>query len=174
MVKRTVMTAVAMAMCTAGVASAQDTMIAAVKAQHEMVKGNLVKSAAKMPETDYAFRPAPEVRTFGELVGHVANANYMICAMAMGEKSPAPGNIEKTVTGKAALEKALADSIAYCDSTLGKLTGITAGEEVKYFLGVSPRLGVFAFNNSHNMEHYGNMVTYMRMKGIVPPSSEGR
>lgn len=161
-------------LCTAGLASAQDSMIAATKKQHDMIKSNLVKSAAKVSEADYAFKPTPEVRSFGELVGHVANANYMICAAAMGEKSPAAGNIEKTVTGKAALEKALADSVAYCDGLMAKLTAATAGEEVKFFTGPTPRLGVFAFNNVHNMEHYGNMVTYLRLKGIVPPSSEGR
>lgn len=173
MFKRTAVAVLAV-LCTAGMASAQDAMIAAIKAQHDMIKGNLIKSAAKMSEGDYAFKPAPEVRSFGELVGHVANANYMICAAAVGEKSPAAGNIEKTVTGKAALEKALADAIAYCDGVMAKLTPAAAGEEVKFFTGPTPRLGVFAFNNSHNMEHYGNMVTYMRMKGIVPPSSEGR
>ena len=57
---------------------------------------------------------------------------------------------------------------------MAKLTSASAGEEVKFFTGPTARLAVFAFNNSHNMEHYGNMVTYMRMKGIVPPSSEGR
>ena len=161
-------------LCTAGVASAQDAMVTAVKNQFGMVKGNLTKSAAKMSEADYAFKPTPEVRSFGELVGHVANANYMMCAAAAGEKSPAPGNIEKTVTGKAALEKALADALAYCDGVFGKMTAASAVEEVKFFTGPTPRLGVLAFNNAHDMEHYGNMVTYMRLKGIVPPSSEGR
>ncbi|BCS32099.1 hypothetical protein TBR22_A13080 [Luteitalea sp. TBR-22] len=170
-------TAMAMAIVlgTAALAAAQDNpMVAAIKAQHAMVKGNLVKSAAKVAEADYAFKPTPEVRSFGELVGHVANANYMICSTAIGEKSPAPGNIEKTVTGKAALEKALGESLAYCETAIGKLTAANVHEEIKFFTGPTPRLAVFAFNNSHNMEHYGNMVTYMRLKGIVPPSSEGR
>ena len=174
MMKR-VAAAVVAVLCTAGLASAQDAMIDAIRKQHDMIKSNLVKSAAKVSEADYAFKPTPEVRSFGELVGHVANANYMICAMAIGEKSPAAGNIEKTVTGKAALEKALGEAVAYCDSALAKLTTTSAAEEVpKFFTGPTPRLGVFSFNNAHNMEHYGNMVTYMRMKGLVPPSSEGR
>ena len=173
MVKRAAV-AVMTVLCTAGLASAQDAMIASIKAQHDMIKSNLVKSAAKVTEADYAFKPTPEVRSFGELVGHVANASYMICAAALGEKSPVAGNIEKTVTGKAALEKALGEAIAYCDGAFAKLTPTTAGEEIKFFTGPTPRLGVLSFNNAHNMEHYGNMVTYMRLKGIVPPSSEGR
>lgn len=167
--------AMTMLVCTAGLAAAQDNpMASAIKAQQQAIKGNLVKSAAKVAEADYAFKPTPDVRSFGELVGHVANANYMICALALGEKSPAGANIEKTVTDKAGLEKALAESIAYCETAIDKLTPASQMEEVKFFTGPTPRLAVFAFNNSHNMEHYGNMVTYMRLKGIVPPSSEGR
>jgi uncharacterized damage-inducible protein DinB len=165
--------AVAVVMFTAGLAAAQDDpMVAALKAQQAMFAGNLVKSAAKVSEADYAFKPTPEVRSFGELVGHVANANYMICSMALGEKSPATADFEKTVKAKAELEKALAGAIAYCDGAISKLTTASAKEEVKFFTGQTPRLGVFSFNNAHNMEHYGNMVTYMRLKNIVPPSSQ--
>jgi uncharacterized damage-inducible protein DinB len=165
--------AMVMVLLTAGLAAAQDNpMITALKTQQALFAGNLVKSAAKVTEADYAFRPTPEVRSFGELVGHVANANYMICSMALGEKSPATADYEKTVKAKADLEKALAGAIAYCDAAISKLTATSALEEVKFFSGQTPRLGVFAFNNSHNMEHYGNMVTYMRMKNIVPPSSQ--
>jgi uncharacterized damage-inducible protein DinB len=167
--------AVMAVLCTAGLAAAQDNpMIAAIKGHQAMIKGNLVKSAAKVSEADYAFKPTPEVRSFGELVGHVANANYMICSMALGEKSPATAHIEKTVTAKAALEKALGEALAYCDGAIAKLTATSMNEEVKFMTGPTARLGVFAFNNAHNMEHYGNMVTYMRLKNIVPPSSEGR
>lgn len=167
--------AMAMVLGTSGLALGQgNPMQVSIKAQQAMIAGNLVKSAAKMSEADYAFKPTPEVRSFGELVGHVANANYMICSTALGEKSPATANIEKTVTGKAALEKALADAIAYCDGAIMKLTATSSLEEVKFFTGPTPRLAVFTFNNAHNMEHYGNMVTYMRLKNIVPPSSEGR
>ncbi len=166
---------VAMVLGTSGMALAQDNpMLKSIKAQQALVAGNLVKSAAKVSEADYAYKPTPEVRSFGELVGHVANANYMICSTALGEKNPSTANIEKTVTAKAALEKHLAEAIAYCDGAIVKLTATSSLEEIKFFTGPTPRLGVFAFNNVHNMEHYGNMVTYMRMKGIVPPSSEGR
>lgn len=166
--------AMGVVLCTAGMASAQDAMISATKAQFGLIKGNVTKAAAKVSEADYGFKPTPDVRSFGELVGHMANANYMICAAALGEKSPSTTNIEKTVTGKAALEKALADSFAYCDGVFAKMTAASAVEEVKFFTGPTPRLGVLAFNNVHDMEHYGNMVTYMRLKGLVPPSSEGR
>ena len=160
-------------LCLPAMALAQpaNPMAAAIRSQHDMIKSNLVKSAEQMSEADYAFKPTPEVRSFGQLVGHVANANYMICAMALGDKSPAAADIEKTVTGKAALAKALGDAVAFCEGAMAKLTAASALEEVKVFGTAQPRLAVFALNNSHNMEHYGNMVTYMRLKGLVPPSS---
>ncbi len=163
-------------LCLATTASAQDAnpLTAALKAQHDLIKGNIVKAAAKMDEADYAFSPTPEVRTLGRLFGHIANANYMICAAAAGEKSPSTSNVEQTATSKADLAKALDASFAYCDSVYAKMTDTAGTEKVKFFLGEQPKLAVLAFNNAHNMEHYGNVVTYMRIKGVVPPSSEGR
>ncbi len=168
--------ALASVFSVAAVASAQDAnpMTTAIKAQYELIKGNVTKAAAKMAESDYGFAPTPEVRNFGGLVGHVANANYMICAAAAGEKNPSSGDVEKTATAKADLEKALAASFTYCDGVFAKMTDTAGLEKVKYFLGEQPKLAVLAMNNAHNMEHYGNIVTYMRMKGLVPPSSESR
>ena len=171
-------TLICTALVLAGAASAASAQTAAnpvssaTRQSWDGVRKNVKEAAELMPEANYAFKPTPEVRSFGELVGHVANANYMICSMALGEKSPATADFEKTVKAKAELEKALAGAIAYCDSALSKLTATSALEEVKFFTGQTPRLGVFSFNNAHNMEHYGNMVTYMRMKKLVPPSSQ--
>jgi uncharacterized damage-inducible protein DinB len=149
-------------------------LTAAAKAQHDMVKGNIVKAAEKMAEADYSFKPTPEVRSFGAIVGHVANANYMICSRAAGDKSPMADDIEKTKTTKADLVKAVADSFAYCDAVFAKMTDTAGAEAVDFFRGKQPKLGVLNFNSMHNWEHYGNLVTYMRLKGVVPPSSEGR
>ena len=99
----------------------------------------------------------------------------MICATAVGEKSPVDGQHREDRDGQGCPgEGAGRTAIAYCDAAMAKLTAANVTEEIKFFTGPTPRLGVFAFNNSHNMEHYGNMVTYMRLKGVVPPSSEGR
>jgi uncharacterized damage-inducible protein DinB len=122
-------------------------------------------------EADYAFKPTPEVRSFGQLIGHVADSNYGICATAAGEKPPV-GDVEKTKTAKADLQKALADSFAYCDKIWASMAGPKGMEMVKFFGGEQPRLAVLAFNTSHDFEHYGNIVTYMRLKGMVPPSSQ--
>jgi uncharacterized damage-inducible protein DinB len=143
-----------------------------VKTQFAMVKGNLQKTAEKVPETLYGFKPTPEVRSFGQLIGHVADANFSICGAAAGDK-PTPVNAEKSLSTKAQLSKALADSIAYCDKVIADMDDKKAMEAVKFFGGMQPRAMVLAFNTSHDNEHYGNLVTYMRINKIVPPSSEG-
>lgn len=145
----------------------------AAKSQFGIVKGYITRSAEKVPEDAYAFKPTPEVRSFGQLLGHIANANFMICSRALGEKSPSTEDVEKTKTTKADLQKALADSFAYCDGAFAKMDDRAGAELVDFFRGKQPKIGVLTFNTAHNFEHYGNLITYMRLKGIVPPSSEG-
>jgi uncharacterized damage-inducible protein DinB len=144
----------------------------AIKMMFGMGKGVLVRSAEKVPENLYSYKPTDDVRTFGQLVGHVANAQYMFCSTVAGEKSPATADIEKTKTAKADLVQALKDAMAYCDKIYNSMNDTNGNEVIKFFGRDSSRLGVLAFNNMHNYEHYGNMVTYMRLNKIVPPSSE--
>jgi uncharacterized damage-inducible protein DinB len=150
-------------------------LTAGAKKTYDMIKGNVTKAAAKMPEEHYSFKPTPEVRSFGQLVAHVADANYGFCAVVLGEK-PTEGGfggvIEKSKTTKADLEKALAASFAYCDKAHAAMNDAAGAAIVKFFLGEMAKLSVLEFNTSHDFEHYGNMVTYMRMKNLVPPSSE--
>ena len=155
----------------AAAAFGQSPVIADAKSYWTMVKGNLVKSAEKMPEENYSFKPTPEVRSFGELVGHVANASYFFCSRVNSEKPPQV-NIEKTVTDKAGLVKALSESAAYCDAAFAALNDTNMVETTKMMGRDMTKLGLLNFQNAHSMEHYGNMVTYLRMKGLVPPSSE--
>ena len=143
----------------------------AVKAQLAQIKAPIIRTAEKVGEDLYAFKPTPEVRSLGQLIGHIADGNYGICGMASGMKPTASG-IEKSTTSKAALQKALADSFAFCEQALASMDEKKSAEMVKAFGSMQPRLMVLAFNNSHLNEHYGNLVTYMRLKGIVPPSSE--
>jgi uncharacterized damage-inducible protein DinB len=147
-------------------------MQASIKAVFDMLKVNLSKTAEKVPEDVWSFKPTPEVRSFAQLIGHVADSHYSICGAAGGEKPPQSG-IEKSVTGKAALTKALNDSIAFCDKVIAGMDDKKGMEVTKFFTGPSTRLGVLSFNTAHSYEHYGNLVTYMRLKGIVPPSSGG-
>jgi uncharacterized damage-inducible protein DinB len=163
----------AAALCLSGsVAHAQgaNPTIDALKTQYGIVKGYLAKTVEKVPEDVFAFKPTPEVRSFGQLVGHVADAQFGICAGAAGEKPPR-ADVEKTVTTKAELSKALAESTAYCDKVFAGMDDKRGMEPVKFFFPNQTRTSVLSFNVSHSFEHYGNLVTYMRLKGIVPPSS---
>lgn len=151
-------------------------LTAGARRPYDIIKGNITKAAAKVPEDQYSFKPTPDVRSFGQLVAHVADANYGFCAVVLGEKPPDGGferPIEKTKTTKADLEKALAASFAYCDKAHDGMTDAGGVAMVKFFLGEMPKLSVLQFNTSHDWEHYGNIVTYMRLKGLVPPSSGG-
>lgn len=144
----------------------------AVKAQLAQIKTPIIRTAEKVGEDLYAFKPTPDVRSLGQLIGHIADGNYGICSMASGMK-PAARGIEKSATTKAALQKALADSFAFCEQAVASMDEKKSVEMIKGIDGsMQPRLMVLAFNNSHLNEHYGNLVTYMRLKGIVPPSSE--
>ena len=144
------------------------------------IQTNITKSADKLAEADYGFRPAgiaTEVRTFGQFLGHLADSNYFYCSRAKGEANPNKVQIEKTATAKADLVKALGESFAYCDSVYGaqtdaKLTETMTVPGPNNTTRQIARGQVLIANLAHNNEHYGNLVTYLRAKNIVPPSSE--
>jgi uncharacterized damage-inducible protein DinB len=142
---------------------------------------NIEKSAEKVPEELYGMRPGPqvEVRTFGQILGHLANFNYLWCSQAKGEKNPAQGGDYEKLTSKALLLRALSDAFTYCDGAYAALTDasgleiITVTQESGRQAHV-PRMSLLVLNYGHNNDHYGNLVTYMRIKSIVPASSEPR
>lgn len=135
------------------------------------VKSNVLKSAEEMPEADYSFRPASTVRTFGEMVAHVADGQYEFCSALAPTKEKTP-EIEKTKTSKAEIVEALKTSFSYCDKYYDSMTDAQAVQTVNFFGQTFARASVLAYNVAHTDEHYGNMATYLRMKGLVPPSSK--
>jgi uncharacterized damage-inducible protein DinB len=141
------------------------------KAGYERTKGILLRSAEKMPEENFNFKPVDTVRTYGQIIGHLADAQYLFCSLASGEKNPGL-NIEKTKTSKADLVAALKEGFAYCDKVYDSMRDAASLQMVKFFGNDMPKYAVLQLNIGHNLEHYGNLVTYMRMKGIVPPTSE--
>jgi uncharacterized damage-inducible protein DinB len=153
-----------------------------LKTQHQNVRRYLAASAEKMPEADFHFKPqgtAPEVRTFGQIVVHLALANYSFCSRAKGETAPKLTVNDKETQPKADIVKALNDSLTYCDAVYDAQTGATLNEMIKITGRDNTTLerarGIGLIQNiAHNNEHYGNLVTYMRAKGLVPPSSEPR
>jgi uncharacterized damage-inducible protein DinB len=141
----------------------------------------LARTADKMPEDLYGMRPGaqPEVRTFGQLIGHLANFNYRWCSDAKGEKNPMEEADFEKLTAKTDLVKALNSALTYCDGAYAMLTDANSMDLVQGTRDDGTKVPVlrisrFISNLAHNNEHYGNLVTYMRIKSIVPPSSEPR
>lgn len=138
---------------------------------YTMLSGVVIAAAMKMPEENYSFKPTPDVRSFGQLVAHVADSQYFFCALAAGETKPA-GGVEKSKSGKVELISALKEAVAYCSRTYASMTDAKGSEMVKMMNSDFAKLAVLSANTAHNYEHYGNMATYMRLKGIIPPTSE--
>jgi len=147
---------------------APPTLMTQAQAGFNRTHDYVIRSAEKMPAESFSFKPAPDVRTFGELIGHIAETNYFFCSSMKGEENPGK-DIEKLKTTKADLVKAMKDVKAYCEPIVKSMNAETM---VKSGQREIPGLGVVFNMNSHTNEHYGNMTTYMRIKGVVPASSE--
>ena len=148
-----------------------DAAVKSIAPLHDMVKGYLIASAEQMPEDLYGYKPNDEVRSFGQIIGHVANALYMFCNSATGEGGSPGENFEER-TSKAGLVEAIKMGFDACDAayTMGDMKAM---EDMEFFGNPTTRLGVLTFNIAHNWEHYGNLVVYFRANGMVPPSSQG-
>jgi uncharacterized damage-inducible protein DinB len=184
---RLIMLAFVFAYVTLPAASAQATdagypdelspsLASSAKAMHAMIRRDLAEAAENMPADEYAFRPTPQVRTFGQIIGHVIDANFFFCAQAADEKSPATADYEE-IADKATLVKALHDSLAYCDRVYAATTeaNFIQPMQIAHVVGKGStktvRGAVLMYNIAHNNEHYGNLAVYMRLKGHVPPST---
>jgi uncharacterized protein YbaA (DUF1428 family)/uncharacterized damage-inducible protein DinB len=147
-----------------------DAGVATSRALWTQVTAQVTEIAKEVPDSLYGWKPTPTVRSFGELFGHIAGAQYMFCAAALGEPAREEDAVEKAATTKAALVEALEASTAYCapayrQSDASAMAGITM------FGQQQTRLWALGMNALHNGEHYGNLVTYLRINGIVPPAS---
>lgn len=150
---------------------AQNPVTDAAKASYNRIKQNLIETAAVMPESDYGYKLSPPQRAFGEWIEHTAQSAYTFCA---GMQGAAPPDIIKSLPGlhkKAELQSALKASFDYCDAAFQGMNDQKAAAEVaigdRKVYPVTPMIGIVASLN----EHYGNLVGYLRTKGIVPPSS---
>ncbi len=141
-----------------------------VRTDYRSVRDYFIRAAEKMPGADYGFRPTPEVRTFAQQVAHVADDQYNLCAPARGETRKAVyREIENTLSTKTDLIVALKAAFAYCDAAYDALTDASGADLVS---SGKTRFAMLNWNLWHTWEHYGNVVVYLRIKGLVPPSSE--
>jgi uncharacterized damage-inducible protein DinB len=146
---------------------------AGVKADYTNIRNYFIRAAEKMPEASYGFKPTPEVRSFGQQVAHVADDQYNLCAPVKGEtRQAAYTALEDTLSAKADLLAALKQAFAYCDGAYDALTDATAADMVTFGKSSRTKMSMLNWNVWHTWEHYGNVVVYLRLKGLVPPSSE--
>lgn len=138
---------------------------------YAMIKDSVLKAAAKMPEDAYSFRTVTEVRTFGEMIAHIADAQFRMCGVVKGE-SPAANTASKHT--KAELAAALKASFDYCDPVYANMTDAAGAAKVRWARWDMSKLGLLNWNISHDNEMYGILGAFLRLKGLVPPSSEGR
>lgn len=148
------------------------SLAAGLQRSYAGLKLNLTEMAAKMPEADYNFQPTKDIRMFGQIFGHVANAQFAQCSAAQGVANPNQGNDNEKKTTKAEFVKALADSFALCDAAFAALTDANAVELVKQGQNEVARGSLLAGVIGHGNELYGTGAVYMRLKGLVPPSTE--
>ena len=157
----------ASAIAFSGLSQAQDPLTYDAKTSYAIISGFFVRATEEMPEENYSFKPAPTARAFGQIVGHIADNQYMWCSAVKEEKKES--NIEETVTSKADLVAQLKKAVAYCDSVYASFHDSDAAAKINAFGRERTKLSTLYFNTGHIYEHYGNLATYMRMKGLVPP-----
>jgi uncharacterized damage-inducible protein DinB len=155
------------------VAPTAPSALAADREIWTIVMGYVTAAADQVPDSSYSYRPVPTVRTFGQVIAHIAGSQNMFCAQALGDKAANdPDIIERTTTGKAALVAALKASIEHCQKAYAMTDADAMKQTDKVFVGERTALWALLYNTVHDDEHYGNIVTYMRMLGMVPPSSQ--
>lgn len=150
--------------------AASASPLSSVTTLWEPIIGYITQVAEETPEEGYAYRPTDEVRSIGQMIGHVAGAQFMMCAAALGEPARGENDIERSMTGKAELVQALKESTEYCAGAYAQPED-GASAMTKLFGRDITRFHALVWNATHIGEHYGNLVTYLRIQGIVPPSS---
>ncbi len=154
----------------------------AVDATYAWVEAQFVPAAEAMPEDKYGFAPRngafEGVKTFAQEVKHVAAVNWFLGAQILGEKPPAEiGNPEMgpdNLKTKAEIVKYLKDSFAYARKAIQSITAQNGSRLIKNPFGAGPDftpIGMAPLLSFHGMDHYGQMVEYLRMNGIIPPAS---
>lgn len=154
-----------------GSGDSERPVTSSLKTLHSLTATNIMKTAEMLDDEMYAFSPTEEVRTAGQILAHIANAQFGICSVAAGEENPSQENYEESATERQDILAALEAGFDYCEQVYDGLNDEQASEMRNLFGMSMTASAVLAFNSAHNYEHYGNLVTYMRINGIVPPSS---
>lgn len=173
---RSMMCAAALAVaCIPAPVAAQvaDPVMESLRPHYERAKEYLLASADQLSDDDLGFRPTAEVRSALALLAHIADSQHFFCSAALGESTPHETHFEREETQRERVIQALRESFGYCDQAYAQ-SDADVVLQMRAFGGDRPRLSALVLNTTHNWEHYGNIVTYMRIRGKVPPSSQPR
>jgi uncharacterized damage-inducible protein DinB len=165
---------IALLMLSAAGVSAQDVVVANLRSLFEGYKQNALEAAEKFSEADYDFKPSPDVMSVRGVLAHLGDANFAMCSQLKGEANPSAGPIEKRETGKPALIAAVRTSFDYCLGAMAGWPDAKLAEVVRSGARARAKAWTALHLLEHTALHYGNLITYMRMKGIVPPETERR
>ncbi len=171
MTKRSLFAIAAVVLASPLSVSAQNPLVQSLKGVFDVTKTNIMATAEILGDDLYEYRPTDEVRSAGQILAHIADGQFAFCGSAAGEANAAPESFEETRTHKAGIIDALEQGFAYCERVFAQTTDAKAVAPMDLFGARDTVGGILAFNSAHNYEHYGNLVTYMRINGIVPPSS---
>ena len=172
MTKRLLAAAIALSLsCPLATSAQTGPVVQSLKALNDITTTNIRATVETLDEALFSFRPTEEVRSMGQILAHIAGAQYSFCSVAAGEDNPNSKNFEQVATTKAQINAALEAGFAYCTQVYAATSDAAGAEMVSFFGTPMAKAAVLAFNSAHNYEHYGNLVTYMRLNGIVPPSS---
>jgi hypothetical protein len=163
---------VALAQAPASAPAASTGPASEVQGSYARLKANIVKAADNTPAEDYSFKPTPDIRTFARVVNHVTEAQMHVCG---GMNNVAPSDASKPpaeTADKATIVAALKASFAECDKAYAALTDANLTEMIQLGPVKRSRIGLAWGNVSHDNEQYATLALYMRLKGLVPPSSE--
>jgi uncharacterized damage-inducible protein DinB len=147
-------------------------VVTSFQREYERIKINMTAEAEGMPEAFYSWVPAENMRSYGELMGHITSSQFGMCAVLKGVPNPNQGINNEDYKSKAQAVKALAASFAFCDSAFSSLTEKNLLEYVKEKDGEITRAGSIAHFFAHGNDVYGYAAVYMRLKGLVPPTTE--
>jgi uncharacterized damage-inducible protein DinB len=153
---------------------ATPTMSGALKRSFDSVADFIVRSAEQMPEDKYAYRATADTRTFADEIGHVADSHFFFCARAKNEAMPQRQALENVVKDKARLVAGIKESVTYCKAVYDTMNDSLLAQTFQAGQVRGVRLAPLSNNTAHDNEHYGKIVTLLRLNGLVPPSSQPR
>ncbi len=160
-------------LCTSAAMAQGNVAAKGIQNIYSGAKNYLVRAAEQMPEDKYSYRPVASVRTFGQILAHLADSNFAFCATAAGKPTAEGNSIEESAKTKAEIVAKLKESYVACDAAYNATNDAGLVKMTTMFGQQMSIAQVLTMNAGHNEEHYGNIVTYMRMLGMVPPSSQG-